>query len=113
MSVEVVGGEEVTHFSLPVLRHVMSLSWRANAECATLPKDIFFDYKVGLKKDKAYRLNLAMSTCSMCPVRTDCYEFAVLNNEPHGIWAGTLPEQRRKLYNDYIKTGNLEPLPTA
>lgn len=113
MTVEAVEGDEKV-VALPFLRHVMRLEWRGKATCATLPKSLFFDYNSSTptfkKKD---RLEFAISTCEMCPVRSECYEFAVLNNEPHGIWAGTLPKERKKLYDEYVKTGTLKPLPAV
>ena len=101
--------------SFPTLRHVMKLDWRGDAMCGRLPKSTFFDYNsLGLKKkEKERRVKVAMSACNACPVRSQCYEFAVLNNEPYGIWAGTFPEDRRKLFASFRKTGILEPLPTA
>jgi WhiB family transcriptional regulator, redox-sensing transcriptional regulator len=110
--VEEMGSNSI---SFPTLRHVMSLDWRGQAMCGRLPKSTFFDYNsLGLKKkEKERRIKVAMSACNACPVRIKCYEFSVLNNEPYGIWAGTFPEDRRKLFASFRKTGILEPLPTA
>ena len=98
--------------SYPELRHVMGTDWRGNARCAKLPKSVFFEYNgIGMKKqEKQERIWTAKETCKACPVRSQCYEFAVLNSEPHGIWAGTFPDERRKLYLSFLKTGILEPL---
>lgn len=98
--------------TFPSLKHVMSLEWRNHAACAKMPKSLFFDYNaVHLKfvTRREYKA-LATSTCNGCPVRKDCYEFAVLNNEPYGIWAGTVPEERKVLYKEYLKTGVFTPL---
>lgn len=101
-----------TGADLPSLRHIMSVAWREEALCASLPKEVFFEY--GGKRDgdmarkKANRA-LAIETCRACPVSSDCYEFAIKNNEPFGIWSGTFPDERRQLYKDYIKTGVFIP----
>jgi hypothetical protein len=90
----------------------MSTGWREYANCVKLPKNVFFDYNsVGLKKgEKKERIGTAMNACNSCTVREKCYEFAVLNNELHGIWAGTFPSDRRILFAKFKKTGILEPL---
>jgi hypothetical protein len=93
-------GEAETAVSFPNLRHVMSTGWREYANCGKLPKNVFFDYNsVGLKKgEKKERISTAMNACKNC------------NNEPHGIWAGTFPSDRRKLFAEFKKTGSLELL---
>lgn len=102
----------LTGADLPSLRHIMSVAWREEALCAPLPKEVFFDY--GSKRDgdmerkKANRA-LAIETCRACPVSSECYEFAVKNNEPYGIWSGTFPNERKQLYKDYISTGVFTP----
>ena len=97
---------------LPSLKHVMGLDWREHSACSTVSKNVFFDYNsVSLPKvqKKAYEQE-ALDTCASCPVHTQCYEFAVKNNEKYGIWAGTFPDQRKALYKVYKTTGVLETL---
>lgn len=98
---------------LPFVRHVMSIDWREQAACADLPKAVFFDYNEGNiapRNRKGYK-EMALNACSSCPVRQQCYEFAVCNNEQYGIWAGTFPKERKALHKEYSKTGVLSPLP--
>jgi WhiB family redox-sensing transcriptional regulator len=109
---DVVEGEAI-NLSLPTLRNVMSIDWRNHTNCAKLPKSVFFDYNsknVSIRERKE-RTEYAMSVCRDCPVKQQCYEFAVTNCEPHGIWAGTLPDQRKALYKTFTSTGVLETLP--
>lgn len=101
------GGESLV--SLPTLRHIMSTDWRAHARCATMPKTPFFDYNIPtLKRDERQeRKQMALDACACCPVADECYEFSVLNCEPFGIWAGIFPEERKKLYKEFLTTGTL------
>ena len=110
---ETVGGDSIKVLSLPSVKHVMSTDWRNYAACAKMPKAVFFDYKEQNlpKKDRKGYLQIAMNTCAGCPSRQECYEFAVCNNEPYGIWAGTTPEERKGMYKEYSTTGALPPLP--
>lgn len=106
-----VEGEENNHISFPQLRFVMSTDWRDDARCAKLPKDVFFAYSNDLvMKERQNKINSARAVCRECSVKDKCYEFAVKNNEPHGIWAGTLPDERRRLFKLFTKTGILETL---
>lgn len=96
---------------LPSLKFLSNLSWRAHARCAKLSKSVFFDYnKKGLAKElKRNYINTAFNACAVCPVASECYEFAVKNNEPYGIWSGTFPEERKQLYKDFIENGVFIP----
>ena len=35
--------------------------------------------------------------CAGCPVRMPCLQFALDNNEPHGIWGGMTPDERDQM----------------
>lgn len=112
MTVSVKAGGFSPMIDLPSLKHVMNVDWRGHSACSTLSKNVFFDYNlVSLSKveKKAYEQE-ALDTCASCPVKAECYEFAVKNNEKYGIWAGTFPDQRKALYDTYKATGVLETL---
>ena len=113
LTVTVGEGDGTTSISFPALRHVMNTSWRENASCADLPKAVFFDYQSGTTENKKQTVALAMETCKGCKVRSQCYEFSVLNNEPFGIWAGTYPNHRKRLFRQFKVTGILEPQEVA
>lgn len=99
--------------TLPRLRHIMGTDWRQQARCSSLPKSYFFDYNKQIYPlpERRERIRNAKNVCRGCAVRDKCYEFAVLNNEQHGIWAGTLPEERKTVVDSFRKTGILEILP--
>jgi len=53
--------------------------------------DLFFpDGRV----EEAKRLPLAQAICAGCPARKECLEYALEEEIPYGIWAGTTPEMR-------------------
>lgn len=39
-------------------------------------------------------LELARATCAGCPVKEECLEYALVNNERWGVWGGTTPPER-------------------
>jgi hypothetical protein len=52
-----------------------------------------------------------------CPIREECLNFALVNNEQYGIWGGATPAQRmhmrRNIPKEEWEWSNLIPLPEA
>ncbi len=66
--------------------------WRAKGKCADLTPDesdrfFFLDRGGSPKKTRAL-------FCDTCPVKKECFEFAVLYDED-GIWGGATEKQRK------------------
>lgn len=108
-----MGGEDINNMmSLPSLKFIGSTEWREKAKCSELPKSVFFEYNsvsIPFSKRRHYK-NIALRTCSLCPVRDECHEFAIKNNEQFGIWAGLTPDQRKPYATKFKTTGILETL---
>ena len=70
------------------------MTWREGALCAQVGGDFWFaDKGPGAVQD----INIAKAVCRMCDVQADCLEFALRTGQPHGIWGGLPPRERRKL----------------
>lgn len=73
--------------------------WRDQALCAQISAgDEWFADKTdggGLKA-----INFAKRVCGMCPVQTQCLDFAVANGERFGVWGGVTPRRRRVARSD-------------
>lgn len=39
----------------------------------------------------------AIATCNQCPVQQTCLQWAISNDEEHGIWGGHTPRERRAI----------------
>jgi len=63
-------------------------------ECQSFP-DIFFPDDWGQSERQANKL--AREFCGRCPIRAQCLDYALEANEPHGIWGGTTPHERRQI----------------
>lgn len=65
--------------------------WRFDAACATTsnPDDWY--------SEDTLMLGRLQTICARCPVRSECLEYAVKNEPDWGVWAGTTPQQRRRL----------------
>lgn len=67
--------------------------WMNDALCAQVDDDLFFPKKGGSVTD-------AKSVCAACPVRQQCLDYAVDNDEWFGIWGGLTERERRKVKRD-------------
>jgi WhiB family redox-sensing transcriptional regulator len=65
-------------------------AWQDFAACLQADPEIFFPEKGDSNKD-------AKKVCASCRVAEQCLEHALEHNETIGIWAGTTPENRRKM----------------
>jgi len=67
-----------------------------NANCRNIENpDIFFPVS---KEDEANSLQVTQVICGNCMNRKECLEFALSEQIPYGIWAGTSPSQRKLLW---------------
>lgn len=64
--------------------------WMARAVCASVDPEIFYPEKGGSTAG-------AKQVCRACPVKAECLEMALVNNERYGIWGGVAERERRKL----------------
>lgn len=65
--------------------------WMADALCTSVGGDIFYP-EAGRVDHQAVRV------CERCPAREACLQYAIDNQEVHGIWAGTYPSERKKMW---------------
>jgi WhiB family redox-sensing transcriptional regulator len=65
-------------------------SWRLDALCAETDPEAFFPEKGGSTRE-------AKRVCTGCPVRLQCLEDALRNDERFGIWGGLSERERRRL----------------
>ena len=65
-------------------------SWQEQALCAETDPEAFFPEKGGSTRD-------AKRVCTGCPVRAQCLEFALENDERFGIWGGLSERERRRV----------------
>lgn len=63
--------------------------WYGRASCAQADPDAFFP-RQGQSNRQAKRV------CAGCDVRAECLEYALENDEEHGVWGGMSDRERRK-----------------
>nr|WP_156004038.1 WhiB family transcriptional regulator [Streptomonospora sp. PA3] len=80
-----------------------SEDWVAQGACRQYDPELFFPVSTtGPGQNDA---ELAKAICRTCAVRSECLSWALRAGEPHGVWGGTTPEDRR-----YMRR---QPLPMA
>jgi WhiB family redox-sensing transcriptional regulator len=74
------------------LRVTMPPFWNdPRISCRDVDPEVF--YPVSYRNETA--VSMAVSICDECPLKTACGVWAVKVGEPHGVWGGLTPEQRR------------------
>lgn len=66
------------------------LGWQGDALCAQTWPDAFYPDRGGSPRE-------AKSMCALCPVRTECLEYALAHDERFGIWGGHTERERRQM----------------
>ncbi len=66
--------------------------WTLDALCAQTDPEEFFPDKGG-----SVGVEAAKAICRRCLVTAECLDYALTNNEDHGVWGATTARQRRKL----------------
>jgi len=64
--------------------------WRDWALCRSRETNLWFP-------DDSDGVHLAVAICSYCPVRLDCLEWALENNEVFGVWGGASARHRERM----------------
>lgn len=65
-------------------------SWQHEALCAQTDPDAFFP-------ERGFSAREAKTICATCPVRQECLEYALENDERFGVWGGLSEGERRAL----------------
>jgi WhiB family transcriptional regulator, redox-sensing transcriptional regulator len=66
--------------------------------CQNTDPDVWFsDRDINDAYGSAGTTRIAKKLCNMCPVKAQCLEFALVNNELHGIWGGMATKDRQQL----------------
>lgn len=86
--------------SLRAVGPLLARDWRDAADCTSADPEIFFPEKGRIDQAAAAR-----RICAGCPVKTECLEFALENDEEWGVWGGLSERERRRL-----KSGGVVPL---
>lgn len=71
-------------------------AWRDEAACLGADPELFFPITVTGPMHEA-TLTAARGICQSCEVISACLNFALAEGIDDGIWAGTTPDERRRM----------------
>jgi WhiB family redox-sensing transcriptional regulator len=71
------------------------VDWVRQARCKDEDPELFFP--VGSTGGSNLQAALAKSICKLCPVRSECLEWALATGQDSGVWGGLSEEERRAL----------------
>lgn len=75
--------------------------WVSKARCREVDPELFYP-EVGGASTRHLMFRQAVSVCSRCEVRQECYNFAYENDEQYGIWGGHYAFQ---IYRNKMREG--------
>lgn len=77
-------------------RHIQGLNenpeWMKKARCRETDPEIFYPEQ----GSGHYIATQAKRICNSCEVKVECLQYALDNNEAHGIWGGLNEKSRRQ-----------------
>jgi WhiB family redox-sensing transcriptional regulator len=65
--------------------------WTRDAACAGADPELFFPANTRQPATEAKQI------CAACPVRAECLEYSLANEEEFGVWGGLTEKERRQL----------------
>ena len=72
--------------------------WQLRAACRGPAAEFFYPPVAGEARDQRRRREQrAKELCRNCGVRTECLDYAMRTEEPHGVWGGLNEHERRAL----------------
>jgi WhiB family redox-sensing transcriptional regulator len=74
--------------------------WRVESACKDTDPDLFFP--VGTTGPAIEQIEAAKAVCGICPVQSQCLEFALATNQDSGVWGGTSEDERRRLRRQWL-----------
>lgn len=75
---------------LTIVQPTTDDEWRDRAVCAQSDPEMWFPQKGGSTRS-------SKTVCLSCPVRQECLDYALINDERFGVWGGFSERERRKL----------------
>ena len=91
-------GVDVTTVADVLLAYISTRpAWMAEAACRGVGPDLFY-------VSKGQPVAPARALCASCPVRDDCYQYALDTDAEGGIWGGATSKERRAIHSSGRRT---------
>lgn len=91
---------------MPQLAPELSIEWQQHGLCRSVDALVFFPPShFEHKPERELREAQAKAICAVCPVRTECLDWALSVREPHGVWGGFSESERKQILMGKLSVG--------
>jgi WhiB family redox-sensing transcriptional regulator len=81
------------HFDEKHYRLLRAIHEAGGVACEDFP-ELFYPEDVQDPMKRQLATLIAKRLCNECPIKAECFRYAVESGQKHGIWAGTSPHER-------------------
>jgi len=81
------------HFSSEYMKLLSSIHEAGGVPCEAYP-DLWFPEDIPHPITRRNATMIAKDFCNVCPIKQQCFEYALESNQMYGIWGGTSPDER-------------------
>lgn len=83
----------MAHFDEKHYRLLKAIHAAGGVPCESFP-EAFFPEEIRDPMKKQVAILVAKRLCGGCPVKDECFRYAVETGQKFGVWAATLPHER-------------------
>lgn len=81
------------HFSQKHYRLLKAIHSAGKVPCEDFP-ELFYPEDISDPMKKRLAIEIAKRACGTCPVKPECFRYAIESGQKYGIWGGTSPSER-------------------
>jgi WhiB family redox-sensing transcriptional regulator len=81
------------HFDEKHYRLLKAIHAAGGVQCEDFP-ELFYPEEIRDPMRRQLAVLLAKRMCNECPIKAECFRYAVESGQRFGIWAGTTPQER-------------------
>jgi hypothetical protein len=81
------------HFDTPFIEFLRVIHKAGRVPCDGRAY-LFFPEDLPNPEEKKLVTKIAKKLCGECPIKQECFTYAIESNQRHGIWGGTSPNER-------------------
>lgn len=83
----------MAHFDEKHYRLLRAIHTAGGVPCEPFP-ELFYPEDIREPMKKQLAVLVAKRLCGGCPVKAECFRYAVESGQKYGIWGGTSPQER-------------------
>lgn len=81
------------HFSSEYMKLLSTIHKAGGVPCEAYP-NLWFPEDIPDPGARRQAEIVAKEFCQTCPIKQQCFEYAIETSQEYGIWGGTMPDER-------------------